>query len=353
MNTGELIEILMPDLPEYFEKNEFFLRELELIGKKINHEEDTPLPRNSLIYCNDLKHWEKRLKLSANLSISVIIASNEYYKKEKWIHLNEIQSVKCAFIQYLPSFRKTRFRSILKTIALQPQLVRKKAFWRTMKSASQRYGSMQKLKFRMPVFSFPLGYTERFFLELQKLNLIPADSSSLFAEKSMVNVVERGGISFVGQKGSWYRRFMVDYFEKISNAKTSKYGTFGGITTLPQTTEYAKSILESRFVICPPGNVSSQSFRYFEAIALGAIPIVTEVSIQDWNAHDYWPTTFAWKNSDFMGLWTSLVTQESEFLDQLSKELRLYVLEQLTSTKQMLRACISDNDFHSREDSEN
>ena len=73
----------MPDLPEYFEKNEFFRRELNLSGTKIDQEDDIPLPRNSLLYCNNLSHWEKRLRLSEISSLSVIIAANEYYKKDK------------------------------------------------------------------------------------------------------------------------------------------------------------------------------------------------------------------------------------------------------------------------------
>ena len=299
MKSQKMIQMLIPDLPEYSEEYEFLLRELNLSGKKVNHEEQNPLPINSLIYCNNLNHWEKRLSLSEKSSISVIIATNEYYKKDKWMAVNRFESIKCAFIQYLPNNQRTRFGSTIKFIFQNMNLLRAKAFWQTIKSASRTYSDMRSLKFRIPVFNFPLGYTDRFANELKNLGLLPKNSNSLFSEKIFENNVRNTDVCFVGQKGRWYRRLMVEYFEKNAAARTNKYGSFGGFTDSPETTNYAESILDSRFVICPPGNVSSQSFRYYESIALGAIPIVTEASIQDWNTHNYWPQNIKWKSANF------------------------------------------------------
>jgi hypothetical protein len=120
---------------------------------------------------------------------------------------------------------------------------------------------------------------------------------------------------------------------------------------MPATTNYATSILSSRFVVCPPGNVSSQSFRYYEAIALGAIPIVTEVSIQDWNTHNYWPKNVAWKNANFIDVWQSLRKMNSESLDELRIDLRASVLEQLQTTKMLMRASVEGHNPWNREDS--
>lgn len=351
MNTRKPIKVLMPDLPEYFEKCEFFFRELGLIGEKINHEEESPLPINSLLYCNNLSHWEKRLSLSEYSSVSVIIATNEYYKKDKWMSLNKFESIKCAFIQYLPNSQRTRFGSTIKFVFQNLQFLRDKAFWGTIRSASWTYKDMRSLKVRVPIFNFPLGYTDRFVKELKNLGLLPENSNSLFADKIYETNSRKVDVSFVGQKGRWYRRLMVDYFEKEAGARTNKYGSFGGFTDLPETTNYAKSILASRFVVCPPGNVSSQSFRYYEAIALGAIPIVTEVSIQDWNTHNYWPKNVAWKNDNFIDIWLSLKKMNSEALDELRINLRTSILEQLQTTKNLMRASVEGQNMWIREDS--
>ena len=137
---------------------------------------------------------------------------------------------------------------------------------------------------------------------------------------------------------------MVEYFERIAGASTSKYGSFGGFTHLPQTTDYASSILNSKFVVCPPGNVSSQSFRYYEAIALGAVPIVTEVSLQDWNTHEYWPRNASWKNSNFIDVWISLKKLNEKELNSLISKLRFKICDEFSNTKALLRHCMEHDE---------
>jgi hypothetical protein len=334
----------MPNLPEYFEENEFLLRELDIKGKKINHDENAPLPRNSVIYCNNLEHWQKRLMLSEASTITVIIATNEYYKSEKWLEVNRIKSIKCAFIQYLPSNRRTKFGSIIKYIIHNPNFLSKKVFWQTSRNASRTYLEMRRMKFRIPVFGFPLGYSDRFVIELKNLGLMPGETISLYEKEIYDKNLVRNSVSFIGQKGRWYRRLMVEYFERIAGARTSKYGSFGGFTHLPQTTDYASSILSSKFVVCPPGNVSSQSFRYYEAIALGAVPIVTEVSLQDWNTHEYWPRDTSWKYSNFMDVWKSLKDLDGQDLDSLISEMRFNISDQFSKTRAFLRLCMEHDE---------
>ena len=342
--STNIIQVLMPNLPEYFEENEFLLRELDIKGKKINHDEDAPLPKNCVLYCNNLEHWQKRLMLSETSTLTVIIATNEYYKSEKWLEVNRINSIKCAFIQYLPSNQRTKFGSIIKFVVHNPNFLTKKVFWQTTRNASRTYLEMRRMKFRIPVFGFPLGYSDRFVIELKNLGLMPSETISLFAKEIYDKNLVRNSVSFIGQKGRWYRRLMVEYFERIAGASTSKYGSFGGFTDLPQTTDYASSILSSKFVVCPPGNVSSQSFRYYEAIALGAVPIVTEVSLQDWNTHEYWPRDASWKHSNFMDVWISLKDLNGQDLDTLISELRFNISDQFSKTRELLRLCMEHDE---------
>ncbi|CAN2171044.1 hypothetical protein MCEORE3_00051 [Candidatus Nanopelagicaceae bacterium] len=342
--SSNIIQVLMPNLPEYFEENEFLLRELDIKGKKINHDENAPLPRNSVLYCNNLEHWQKRLMLSEASTITVIIATNEYYKSEKWLEVNRITSIKCAFIQYLPSNRRTKFGSIIKFITHNPKYLSKKVFWQTSRDASRTYLEMRRMKFCIPVFGFPLGYSDRFVIELKNLGLMPGETISLYEKEIYDKNLVRHSVSFIGQKGRWYRRLMVEYFERIAGASTSMYGSFGGFTHLPQTTDYVSSILSSKFVVCPPGNVSSQSFRYYEAIALGAVPIVTEVSLQDWNTHEYWPRDTSWKYSNFMDVWLSLKDLDGQDLDSLITELRFNISDQFSKTRALLRLCMEHDE---------
>ena len=333
------MEVLMPDLPEYTEIQEFFVRELGLVGKKIDHRQERPLPENSLIYCHDINHWQIRLERSEELSVSVILVGNEYYDVNKWKPINEYESIKCAFLQYFPKTQSSNFLPILIFIATNINVVFQKSFWVVALNGYLKYRDVKRLKFRFPVHPFPLGYTDRFILELQKLRLCKANSNSLFGALIVPLPSETGGISFFGQKGPWYRRHMVEQFERSERASVQRYDSFGGDTQPATSTQYANSILNSRFVLCPPGNVSSQSFRYYEAIALGAIPIITEISIQDWNSQDYWPQKVRWKRSNYKGVWKGLKSLSNSELDNLSLELRDFVQREFAHLRGLLEEC--------------
>lgn len=338
----------MPDLPEYTAIQAFFVRELGLVGKKIDHREKWPLPKNSLIYCHDISHWQKRLELSDKFSVSVILVGNEYYDVDKWKPINDYESIKCAFLQYFPKNQSSQFRPLLKFITNNIDLVFQKSFWRVALTGYLKYRFVKRLKFRFPVHPFPLGYTDRFFLELQKLGLCDANPKSLFGALIAPLPSQAGGISFYGQKGTWYRRHMVEHFERSAGACVQRYDSFGGDTQPATSTQYVNSILNSRFVLCPPGNVSSQSFRYYEAIALGAIPIITEISIQDWNSHDYWPQKIRWKHSDHKEVWKGLKSLSNSELDNLSLELRDFVQRDFAHLRYLLEECTGRYDVIDR-----
>ena len=342
-----IIQILMPNIPEYSEVNEFFARELGLHGKKINHEEDEALPENCLIYCNDLAHWQRRLALSRKLSVSVIIGSNEYYDLSRLSLINNFESIKCAFIQYLPNGKRIKVRSFASFILRFPPVLFQRAFYGTAKMGFQNYRKVAQERFNVPVYPFPLGYTERFARELNDLGILQASRDSLFQGEHFSDFTERDKVSFFGQKGSWYRRLMVKFFGSLPNFQMEAYSSFGGFTDSPRSTGYSELILRSRFVICPPGNCSSQSFRYYEAIALGAIPVLAETSIQDWNAFDYWPSNKPWKKANFDEIWKSLSSLSQQELEELSLELRKFVLDQISTTKELLISCTNSSDQQS------
>jgi hypothetical protein len=334
----------MPSIPEYSEINEFFARELGLHGKMINHEASEALPENCLIYCNDLTHWKRRLALSRKASVSVIIGSNEYYDLSKLTQLNNFESIKCAFVQYLPNGKRIRAGLFVSFILRFPQVLSQRAFYATLKQGFKKYRTVTQERFNVPIHPFPLGYTERFARELKDLGILQASQGSLFQGNLVSDFTQRDKISFFGQKGSWYRRFMVKFFESHPNFQMEAYSSFGGFTDLPSSTGYSDLILKSRFVVCPPGNCSSQSFRYYEAIALGAIPVLTEASIQDWNAYDYWPSNTPWKNKNFVEIWKSLSSLSQMELEELSLELRKFVQYQISTTREI--SCTNSDDQH-------
>lgn len=338
------LEVLMPDLPEYKEHGEFFSRELNIIGKKVNHLECYPLRDKSLIYCHDISHWEKALSKTPEKSVSVIVVANEYYDTEKWQRINELPSIKCVFLQYFPKPRRLELHWLIGNIKSDFKVTLDRKFWSTLNRARKIYKKVRKFEFQAPVYSFPLGYTDRFVHELEELGLLLGEDQSLIDSLHTPSIINREGVSFYGQRGTWYRRRMVENLLRLAGAKTYGYESFGGFSNLPKKTDYSRSILESRFVICPPGNVSSQSFRYYETVCLGAIPIIEEISLQDWNRHDYWPANVPWKNKTHLQIWKSLKKLNDKELEQLSLDLRNKLSSEMATLRRNLELTVNPDE---------
>ena len=96
--------------------------------------------------------------------------------------------------------------------------------------------------------------------------------------------------SFVGQQQHDIRRAFARAVEGRGDGILHTSTGFGGLGNdgFPYDS-YIRLMLRSDFVLCPPGNVSPDSFRVCEALECGAIPIVT--------GRDYWKRVF--RNNPF------------------------------------------------------
>jgi hypothetical protein len=339
-NTLGVIEILLPEMPEYQADSQFLRRELGLVGKKVNHESSSPLPQNSVIYCNNISHWEKRLLLSTPKSVIAIIACNEYYDKQIFEKINNFRSLKCAFIEYLPAQNQIKLSPLVMFVTKNPKVLVQRRFWGTLKLGFKNWLDCKNLKFQIPVFGFPLGYSERFIKELDALDVITDSEMSLLEVRPPVDFGKRKIFTFFGQRGSWYRRFMIDYFQrKFGNFET--YSGFGGNPGNYQGSSYATELISSKFVLNPPGNRSSQCARYLETIICGGIPVITEISIQCWINHEYWPAGTPWKNFEFRKLWESLCSLDDLSAEQLNQDLRNFVRKNFNLTRERIAEAIS------------
>lgn len=95
---------------------------------------------------------------------------------------------------------------------------------------------------------------------------------------------------FVGQKQHSVREAFVRAVEGRGDGILHVSSGFGGLGQdgFPYD-QYIRLLLRCDFALCPPGNVSPDSFRVCEALECGAIPIVT--------GRDYWKRVF--RNNPF------------------------------------------------------
>lgn len=88
------------------------------------------------------------------------------------------------------------------------------------------------------------------------------------------------------------RKEMIELFTDISGSKThycSGFGARDGLTTQA----YAELLNDAKFALCPPGQDSMDSFRIYEALEAGCIPITLSNSGQLQVRPSYWHAIFS------------------------------------------------------------
>lgn len=99
--------------------------------------------------------------------------------------------------------------------------------------------------------------------------------------------------SFVGQKQHDMRAAFVRAVEGRRDGLLRVASGFGGLSgDGMEYPEYVRTMMRADFVLCPPGNVSADSFRVAEALEAGAIPIVCRRYPGEPPRHDYWRCVF-------------------------------------------------------------
>jgi hypothetical protein len=159
------------------------------------------------------------------------------------------------------------------------------------------------------IFQVPLGYVN---------NYLSGKSSS---ELVLKNITERNyDISFVGELKS-NRSEMLKAFECEPCAYIRTVQNTWDVNNLPISPPDLFGIYSnSKFVLCGRGNFTLDSFRIYEAIAAGAIPIVVgdhEECIRTfWYGGDVPPILFADTWTDALNKYRRLLTSPTELIKQ-------------------------------------
>lgn len=95
--------------------------------------------------------------------------------------------------------------------------------------------------------------------------------------------------SFVGQVQNPFRQQCVNVLKKLPDGYMKIVRGFGGgVSGGVEYQEYLDIIAQSKFVICPSGSMTVETFRVFEAMECGSIPITDRRCPRDPEGWDYW-----------------------------------------------------------------
>jgi hypothetical protein len=103
--------------------------------------------------------------------------------------------------------------------------------------------------------------------------------------------------SFVGQLQNDTRKIMAVVASGVPDGLWKQTIGFGGVNGDGMSYgEYVQTMLRSDYVLCPPGNVVADSFRFAEALECGKVPVVMPRGEQEGIYHNYWTRVFnCWK----------------------------------------------------------
>lgn len=113
--------------------------------------------------------------------------------------------------------------------------------------------------------------------------------------------------SFVGQVQNKFREECVKVLRTLTDGFLQEVEMFGGNGKNGMDyQEYLDIMCQSKFVICPAGSMTADSFRVYEAMECGAIPITDVRSPRDSNSFDYWHSVYPRNSLVTIYDWNSL-----------------------------------------------
>jgi hypothetical protein len=314
---------------------EFLKREFGLILTEINTS-NLPIINNletCIFATTNPIELEPVIKNSNTNSLIIFILGNETYSVPIFEYLNNYKDkIKLALIYNLPkrtSFWIT-FRCFVAAIYDGGLFFKTDGvnLMRNLKNGIDFMRRNRKIKILYPHSDLLLGYTNMFVKELNALGLAK-DSKSLFNDDFFNQFLnsKTKTMSFIGANGSWTRRLAIRQMERLVRDNQVKvvqdsYKILN--RPLESSTSFIKSLIDSKFVLCPPGNLTNKTFRYLESLLMGALPILPPATIQDNHLWDTWV-----ESSDKIRYsWTKCIKQalgmsESDRKEKVTKALAL------------------------------
>lgn len=177
-------------------------------------------------------------------------------------------------------------------------------------------------------------YYSQAFKEGIKTRLLLGPPSRLKDYKINLDLPRKYTWSFVGQVQNPFRQECVEALSQLSDGFLRVAEMFGGNgPSGMEYQEYLDIMCQSKYVICPSGSMSVDSFRLYEAIECGAIPI-TDMRCpreKDMEGYNWWNDVYPKHKIMLIDSWKNL---SMSWFDERYYESRLKYNEWWTTYKQ-------------------
>jgi hypothetical protein len=247
------------------------------------------LPKDSIIgWC----HSDEKFDITFNQELAKIDAFKLILRPYKLEKINLVNSWLSLLYTVLNLQSARNLVEILRTLRWQ------------LRGYSMQFRQAKILKMfsrtNKKFYNIPIGYTNIFALSLaSKLQISP--NQSLISSTGLNDAIHETRISFVGQSGQIVREFAIRAAESSPNGWVVRRSGYGASNVIDSTvssrgSDYIDQIAASRFVLSPPGNISGESFRTYEAMIMNRIPLVLDHVTSDPNFKSYYKYLNAFKS---------------------------------------------------------
>lgn len=271
-------------------EREFLHRELGVTWEITTPAAITSAARPShpiLLGISEAGSYQELLRELPARSVVLMMLSDEGYSKDRLDLVRESPSVRAVYRHYsvqsaswaAVAAEARRFVAGARAAQLPSRLIVE--LLRTGRETRERM--MKWGEVQVPVNVLPLGYTNTFAVEFTE-HFDLRESSSLFEFAETDTTAIKGtalrttGVFFRGAPGQPQRRVMLAKAAGRSKASIQLVdNTWQGSPIA--NAEYVDGLLNSTHALCPPGWVNTETFRYYEALICGAIPIEPETAL--------------------------------------------------------------------------
>ena len=224
----------------------------------------------TLIIVSDPALYERTLRNAPARSAVLLQISDEAYTADRIAQAN-LLAVRAIFRNYAPDVAPAsqRMRAVAGFIGdartCDVPMRSAKPLYESGKAVRQRMANWHSVA--VPVQSLPLGYTNAF--------------ASAYQEMPKETTERTVHICFRGNRGLAPRILGLEEATRVPGADIQlvDQAWSGSSAETSDARDYIDQLRSSRFALVPPGFVNAESFRYYEALLCGALPVEIHVAL--------------------------------------------------------------------------
>ena len=251
--------------------------------------------RKVIIVSNNPENWINSLNCLNEFEVFFILIGNENYEPKPYNDLNRINCLKHAFITLSPT--KILNINILGGIAGNcldggmKKTEKDGSVYREGRIALSLKNKYKRISVRYNYSDLPLGYTNNFANKVSILANIPK-GESLISNSSLEKIrslrMQISAFSFLGQDSGRRREVFLSSLKKYKFVEILPFESGFGGNNLDTDFTYLKLLLNSEFILVPPGHLNNSNHRYTESLICGALPVILACNSLDPTQRDHW-----------------------------------------------------------------